>query len=224
MAVEEIDFSSVESSDGEEGNKFEHFILRNKVPVALGLMGLILIGLGVFVVRNGQDTKENNIEVLNASTESQGNEIIVEVAGEVTKPGVYSFKDGDRIDDALDMSGGLTEEADIVWVEKTINKAALLTDGQKIYIPSVNSQKSILSGNSDSVYQNGSSTDSVNMQGMVNINTSSQSDLETLNGIGPVYATSIIESRPYSNIEELVSKKIIPQKTFDKIKDKISVY
>jgi competence protein ComEA len=64
---------------------------------------------------------------------------------------------------------------------------------------------------------------SQNFSNLTNINTASQSELEKLTGIGPVYAQSVIEHRPYSNTQELVSKKIIPQKTYEKIKSEISL-
>jgi competence protein ComEA len=63
----------------------------------------------------------------------------------------------------------------------------------------------------------------VNSSRLVSVNTSSQSELEKLNGIGPVYATNIIEHRPYSDIQELVSKGAISQKVLDKIKNDISL-
>ena len=59
---------------------------------------------------------------------------------------------------------------------------------------------------------------------LININTSDLKSLDSLSGIGPVYAQNIIEHRPYSNTSELVSKGVIPNNTYLKIKDKISVY
>ncbi|EKD47123.1 MAG: helix-hairpin-helix DNA-binding motif-containing protein, partial [uncultured bacterium] len=59
---------------------------------------------------------------------------------------------------------------------------------------------------------------------LININAASQSELETLWGIGPVTAQNIIEQRPYSSVEELLSKKIIKQNVYDKIKDQIAVW
>ena len=59
---------------------------------------------------------------------------------------------------------------------------------------------------------------------LVNINSASLGELDTLYGIGPVYAQKIIDHRPYSIGEELVTKQVLSQTTFDKVKDKISVY
>src|SRR3989344_1087747 len=62
------------------------------------------------------------------------------------------------------------------------------------------------------------------LDNLININTASQSELESLWGIGPVYAQNIIEQRPYSSVEELLTKKIIKQNVYDRVKDQISVY
>lgn len=224
MAPEEIDFSSFESSESGEESKLVSFITKNKVPVALFLIGSILIGCGIFFYKDNPLSGNDKVQVLNATTEGATTEIIVEVAGAVKKPGVYTMRFDSRTSDALTSAGGIAEDADTIWVERTINKAAVLTDGQKIYIPRVNEQSSPLSANFDKSYQTVSSNDSENLQRMVNINTDNQITLETLTGIGPTYARKIIEGRPYSTIEELLSKKVIPQKTFEKIKDKISIY
>ena len=59
---------------------------------------------------------------------------------------------------------------------------------------------------------------------MVNINTATLKELDTLPGIGPVYGQNIIEHRPYSTVEELLSKAVLKKNVYEKIKDKVSVY
>ena len=56
---------------------------------------------------------------------------------------------------------------------------------------------------------------------LIDINSASKEQLEPLKGIGPVRAEAIIKGRPYKGKDELVQKKIVPEKTYDGIKDKI---
>lgn len=192
------------------------------------LVGLILIGFGVLSYKTNIFSGGDKVEVLNASTQRQDKsfDVVVEIAGAVEKPGVYKLVENSRVDDLLIISGGLSENADREWLEKNINKAAKLSDGQKIYIykkDEIDYQSNSVSAKENSgikLYQVVLGTQSGDL---VNINTSSQSELEELDGIGPVYGQKIIEHRPYSTLEELVSKGAISQKVFEKIKNSISL-
>ena len=199
----------------------EEFFFKNRIPLGLLTVGILVVSVGVFALK-GNLVSEDKVEVLEGATEAQVNDfVVVEIAGSVTSPGVYKMPKESRIEDVLVAAGGLTVNANRVWVEKTLNRAARLTDGQKIYIPSIDDHSSVSSASNYGVYQ----TDTVDQgSGLININTASASELESLNGIGPVYAQKIIEQRPYSNIGELTSKKVIPQSTYEKINNEISVY
>ena len=131
---------------------------------------------------------------------------------------------GARINDLLIASGGLSTNADRTWTDKYLNRAAKLTDGQKVFVPSVNQQSSLSTANNSGGDQTISSTNPSDSSGPININTASLQTLDSLPGIGQVYAQSIIDHRPYSDLNELVTKKAVPQATFNKIKDKISLY
>lgn len=192
---------------------------KYRLQILLALIGITLIigGLTFQKVINLNSTK---IEVLSSSSpnETKPNDIVVEIGGQVLKPGVYHLPVSARIEDAFIVSGGITANADRGWVEKNINRAARLSDGQKIYIPE---HSEVLSASNLSSFSNVAQYGSSQSPSQININMGSLTDLDTLPGIGQVYAQKIIDNRPYSNINELVSKKVIPQTTFDKIKDKI---
>ena len=128
------------------------------------------------------------------------------VSGAVVSPGVYQLVNGDRIKDALVAAGGLTGLADRDFVATTINLAARVKDGDKIYIPAAGGEVA------------GAAT------GRVNLNKATTNELMSLDGIGTARAQAIIDSRPYAAVADLVAKKVISQAIFEKIKDKIAVY
>ena len=194
----------------------DEFFFKNRYLILSVLSGLILISLGFFFFRNVDIPSSTKIEVLNASSESKDipSELVVEISGAIERPGVYKLTQGLRIDDLLVVSGGLSVFCDKDWVDKNINRAAKLFDGQKLYIPKVGDDLTtspILSGGGD-------------IGGSIGINSSDLKELDKLPGIGPVYAQKIIDHRPYSNTNELVSKGILSQSIYDKIKDLVTLY
>lgn len=190
------------------------------------LLGLILIGFGVLSYKTNIFSPGDKVEILNNITESSSpsTEIVVEISGAVEKPAVYKMHLGDRIDDLLIISGGLSGDADRDWVTKNVNRASNLIDGQKIYIYSQTEVESANKTGGIKLDQSVLGVVSQNLSNLVNINTASQSELEKLVGIGPVYATNVIEHRPYSDVQELVSKGAISQKVLEKIKNAITIY
>lgn len=203
---------------------FDDIITRFRYPILIILLGIILTGLGFFFYKSSifGTTK---VEVLESSpSPNQTSQIVTEIEGQVQNPGVYKLPGGARIDDLLVISGGFSADADRVWVEKNLNRAAKLSDGQKLYIPKIGEQTLGASANSGVGDQTASSNFTGQSGGLTNINTASLSELDKLPGIGPVYGQSIIDHRPYSNAGELVSKGAIKQNVYDKIKDVISLY
>lgn len=188
------------------------------------LLGLILIGFGALAYKTNIFSSGDKVEVLSSTTEPQSTnqELVVEISGSIQKPGVYKMKTGDRVEDLMVISGGLSADADRDWVDKNINRASKLIDGQKYYIYSQSEVESAKESGGIKLYQEVLGTNGENLSNLVNINTASQSELEKLNGIGPVYAINIIEHRPYSNIDELVKKGAISQKVLEKIKNAIT--
>ncbi|MCX7928882.1 MAG: helix-hairpin-helix domain-containing protein [Patescibacteria group bacterium] len=200
------------------------FISENKLSFLFALLGFFALLTGVFIFVNTKDSRQEGIEIISdenqQSSLSSQKSIFVEVSGEVKNPGVYEMSIEDRVFEALNKAGGFTENADTAFVDKVINKAAKLVDGQKIYIPKAGKQSEVLSANNSSVNK----SDQTVSTSLVNINTDSLQKLDSLPGIGPTYAQRIIDQRPYSSIEELKSKKVIPNSVFEKIKDKVTVY
>lgn len=176
------------------------WVEAHRWAVLLALVGVILIGTGVFWAKTQEERLP--VQVLAATASA---ELVVDVGGEVVRPGVYRLPMGSRVEDALRVAGGETEGADTDYIEKYLNRAARLSDGQKVYIPH---KSEIRNTKSETI----------------NINTASQGELEGLPGIGPDRAGKIIAGRHYQNISELVEKKIVGQKVYEQIKDLISVW
>lgn len=196
------------------------FIFKFRYPLLILFGGLILVVVGIFLIK-GNFSGGTKVEVLSEQTATvSGKLITAEIAGEVVRPGVYKLPGGSRIDDLLIMSGGFSVDADRVWIDKYLNRAAKITDGQKVYIP----QSGSLSANNGGGYQNVSSNISSDSNGLININSASLNELDKLPGIGQVYGQSIIEHRPYSTVEELLSKGALKKSLYDKIKNLVSVY
>jgi competence protein ComEA len=194
----------------------EELVFRFRWQIALLLIGFILSAGGVFLTLQ-DDSPE--FEVI--GSENTTGKLIVEVSGAVENAGVYELAADSRIEHAIGTAGGLSIDADSVWVEKYLNRAAYVVDGQKIYIPSQSEQSS---DNNQGVYQTESQVLSSDSSDQVNINAASQNELEELPGIGPVYAQKIIDNRPYSSVEELLVKKAVTQKIYDENKGAFSLY
>jgi competence protein ComEA len=185
------------------------------IPLSFGVVGLILLGYGLIGL--AARTPENEIIVEKAEGENTmpvEEKIIVDIAGAVISPGAYEMPASSRVKDLIVKAGGISDTADRNWFAKNVNLASKLSDGGKLYIPHEG--------------EGGSSTTQVLGQtsagGLININSSSEKELDSLPGVGAVTASKIINGRPYQAIEELVSKKIVSNKVFENIKSKISTF
>ncbi len=204
---------------------WEEIFLKYRYPFLILLVGLVLTLSGAFIVKSGLMSSSTKVEVLTATTSGQiTGEITVEIAGEVLAPGVYKLPAGSRVNDLLVISGGFTAGADRSWTDKYLNRAAKLIDGQKVFIPSINQQSDVLSAKNSGGDQTVSSNFTSDSSSQININTASLSQLDSLPGIGPVYGQSIIDHRPYSNIDELLSKGALRSSVYQKIKDLVTVF
>ncbi len=202
--------------------KYLPFLQQYWIPLSLGFFGLIFFAYGLIALMDKPKPEDSGLifESANSDTASSGAplsgaKIMVDVEGGVIKPGVYSLAASARAQDALIAAGGLSNDADRSWVEKNLNLAAKLIDGQKIYVPKFGENKTSLSASSQDIAANSNG---------ININSANLQILDSLPGVGPATAQKIVSGRPYGAIEELLSKKIVTEKVFGQIKDKITVF
>lgn len=195
--------------------------MKNVLYTLVGVMaGFALAGLLLFISRAPAGEP---IKLLPAPTKEP---IAVHVVGAVPRPGLYEFAEGARVQDAIDAAGGLLASASV----DTINLAALLEDGQQLNIPFKAGEELSTSNSSDdtSLVLPGATeaSSSGSSQDLININTASVEELDSLPGIGPTIAQRIIDYRdengPFQTIEDILNVSGVGPSTFDQIKDLIT--
>lgn len=184
-------------------------ILRSKAHLILAGLGLVLMVAAILL--NSIKSEQKTTAAVSAKTEAttfSRKVIKVDIEGAVERPGVYEVTNDSRIQDVLITAGGLGAKADRTYVSKVINLAQLVYDGQKIFIPEVNTLSDL--------------SNPSNLSNLINLNTASEAQLDTLPGIGPVTAKKIIAGRPYQTVSELLAKHLVSASIYEKIKDLIS--
>lgn len=156
--------------------------------------------------------------------------ILVEISGAVIRPDVYEMSSGARLKDILKLSGGLSDDADRSYFSHNFNLARILNDQDKIYIPSfseINSgifleNKRTLDYTQPQKMAN-SAIQASNKAKEINLNTATLDELDSVPTIGKSIALKIMQNRPYSKTEDLVSKKIIKKNLYELIKKYIQI-
>ena len=226
---------------------------NKKQKIVIGIIGAIIIMAFLYYIYAKEDdsiisTEENITENVvekseksEKTTNEETNKIVVHVSGAVNQEGIVELQENSRISDAINVAGGLKENADT----KHINLAFKLEDGMKIYIPTIEETKEqntqIQNQNridETSKYVTSSSgvvqEEQTNAQQSeqkknekININTATQTELETLPGIGPATSLKIInyreENGKFETIEEIKEVSGIGDAKYENIKDLICV-
>ena len=192
--------------------------MKNALFVLLGVMaGFVLAGVLYFVSRAPAGEP---IILQPAPTQAP---IAVHVVGAVPRPGLYEFPEGARVQDAIDSAGGLLADAD----ENSLNLAALLEDGQQLDIPYKAGSDPSNDEESLDLPDTGDDDSQTSGEDLININTASTEELDSLPGIGPTTAQKIIDYReengPFSSIEDIMNVSGIGPATFEDIMDLITV-
>lgn len=201
--------------------------LNKKQKIILTVVAIIIIFIiGIFLI-NKDKNAENEYQQYIVNENEEANEkdlekekIIIHVIGEVQNTGIVELEEGARISDIIEAAGGSTENADL----SKVNLAYEVEDGQKVYIPSIldkEVEQYVTAESGDGVI--GEETNNK----LVNINTATQTELETLSGIGPSTALKIIKYREengkFKNIEDIQNVPGIGDSKFENIKESICV-
>lgn len=135
--------------------------------------------------------------------------VIVDVGGAVARPGVVRLAYGARVGDAIAAAGGITPEADLA----SLNRAALLRDGARVYVPRYGETPPAGSLGSDA-------------ETKIDLNHATPAELEALPGIGPATAGRIVRSRdqrPFAKIEELQTRGLVNARVLADIRDLLTL-
>ena len=178
---------------------------------ALLLPALAALGFALFllIASRGEAVEAPPIKIVENAAKKT---LFIHVAGEVKRPGVYPVIQGSRVVDAIKAAGGAKTGIEL----SQVNLARVLVDGEQIYL----SKESAVKSSSNRAKQKA-------LNGVVHINRATVSEFDSLDGIGPVIAKRIVKYRetngPFVDIADLQKVDGIGAKTFEKMKDRLSL-
>lgn len=174
--------------------------------MVLAIVAAVALGVGYAVVRARTAPPAVVPVVVEATaTATAVPQVVVDVAGAVARPGVVHLIYGARVGDAIAAAGGATPDADL----PSLNRAALLRDGARVYVPRLGETPPAGSLGSDA-------------ETKIDLNHATQAELESLPGIGPATAGRIVRSRdqrPFAKIDELQTRGLVTARVLADIRD-----
>jgi len=186
-----------------------HYSSLQKRGLAI-IAGLVIVITALFVMRGSSQEVVAAPAPLEIESMAQQT-LLVDVAGAVVNPGVYSLPLNARVVEAIKAAGGLKKGADT----SDINQARILKDGEQIYVYPA------------AINSGGVAKPAVRKNGPIMINRATVKDFESLDGIGPVLANRIVTYRktngPFTAIEDLLKVPGIGQNKFAQFKEKLRV-
>ena len=197
-------------------NKISGFFERNNKKIISG--SLLLNALVIFLLFSNH--AESSLVIANVIkntdniphvtvVSSINTPMVIEVVGEVNNPGIYRISKPIMVLEAIDLAGGLSINADMNYVHKSLSLSKFVANNEKIYIP----QLSISSPTSGTTSETS----------LININTATADELDVLPGVGPVTAQKIISGRPYSSLSDLNAVDGISDSLYNNIVSLITI-
>ncbi|CYV76009.1 helix-hairpin-helix domain-containing protein [Streptococcus suis] len=176
-------------------------------------------GLTDFPQTEQTSSGQEQTEEISTEVSEEPSQLVVDVKGAVVKPGLYTLEADARVNDAVEAAGGLTSQAD----PKSINLAQKLSDETVVYVASKDENISVVASTTTS---SAMSQEEKNTS-LVNLNTATEADLQTISGIGAKRATDIIAYREanggFKSVDDLNNVSGIGDKTMESIRPYVTV-
>lgn len=210
----------------------EVYFIENKKNIIFKIIIILIIICFIiykFFISKNTTEEFNSLDIIvNISSENLIEQKIigkikVYVTGQVNSPGVIELDENSRIEDAINLAGGLTNIADL----KKVNLAYMLEDGQKLYIPSINDSETVeyISSENGSNIIESSNESSTSIK--ININKADVEKLKELPGVGSSLAEKIYNYRKengnFKTIDDLKNVSGIGDKKFESLKEYITI-
>ena len=198
------------------------------VAIAVGV-AVVIAAIAIFVATRA-DPGVDVVAVSGASGLAEvaaplpsTSELVVEVGGAVARPGVYRLPPGARVGDAITAAGGFGARVDAGLADRQLNLAAIIRDGDEIHVPGRDDPTPQGVGSGGTASGGGGATAA---GGLIDLNSASADELDTLPGVGPATAAKIIAAREeqrFASLEDVAARKVVGQATMAKIRPLITV-
>ncbi|HEM4597283.1 TPA: helix-hairpin-helix domain-containing protein [Streptococcus suis] len=176
-------------------------------------------GLTDFPQTEQTSSGQEQTEETSTEESEELSQLTVDVKGAVEKPGLYTLEAGARVNDAVEAAGGLTSQAD----PKSINLAQKLSDEAVVYVASKDENISVVTSTATSSAMSSEEKST----SLVNLNTATEADLQTISGIGAKRAADIIAYREanggFKSVDDLNNVSGIGDKTMESIRPYVTV-
>jgi len=216
-----------------------------KIRALVILLGVLIASLGIAFYRRGRAVEADlsisppapaaplakkqtpTAQIPAPSVPEQSQPIVVHVAGDVAKPGVYRLPPDARVEDAVKAAGGANESADV----NSLNLAAPVQDGSRVYVPVKGETLPATSAQNSGSRHRHSSQHAAKFthpgKESINVNTASADQLQRLPGVGPAMAARIVQYRKetgaFTDPEQLMEVSGIGPKKFARMKPFVRV-